>query len=87
MLSRIDISLLGLTSMVSTVASADKVSRAKVVRAIAWSSLTKASASKASRQRQDLWPVLFYSRQSLGMHTAMPSVSSIKARPFTNNAK
>ncbi len=29
----------------------------------------------------------FYSRQSLGMHTAMPSVSMIKARPFTSSAR
>jgi hypothetical protein len=84
--SRPDISPPGLTFIVSTVASKNKVSRTKAVQAIAWSGLTKPSASKASRQRQDLGPVLFYSRHSLGMHIAMPSVSSIKARPFTNNA-
>jgi hypothetical protein len=76
-----------LTALVSTVTSENRSRRMGMGRAIAWSGLTKPSTSKASQERYDLPPVRVYSRQSLGMHSAMPSVSSIKARPFTNNAR
>jgi hypothetical protein len=73
--------------MLRAMTSENRARKTGVERAIARSGLTKPSAINALRERYDLSPVRFYSRQSLGMHTAMPSVSSIKARPFTNNAR